>query len=70
MSSAMGDRRVGGQNGYFPALEIGTKNQNFLENLKPIPITWFHFCYDSLFDGMALTLHKNQVHCPGVMQLQ
>ena len=29
---------------------------------------WFNTCNDSLLTGLTITLHKNQVHCSGVMQ--
>jgi len=53
------------------SLEIGIQNQIFLE--KPevgilIPNNWFDSCNDSIFAGMKLTLHKNQVHSYSVMQ--
>ena len=56
--------------GIWPWLEIETKNQNFLENdvSSSIPINWFISYNDRLFAGTTLTLHKNQVYCPGVMQ--
>jgi len=61
-----------GQNGDSPlCLEIGTKNQIFLVNLKSgalFRLNWFNSCIDSLFAGMTPTMRKNQVHCPGVMQ--
>jgi len=60
----MGVRR-GVKTGICPSLEIGTKNQNLLENdvSSSIPINWFISCNDSLFPAMTLTLHKSQVHC-------
>ena len=61
----------GGQNGHLPPLDIGTKNQKFLENLKlaaKFRLNNFNCCNDSLFAGMRLTLHKSQVHCSDVMQ--
>jgi len=50
---------------WYKTLEIGIKNQIFLE--KPevcilIPIHLFDSCNDSVFAGMKLTLHKSQVH--------
>ena len=50
---------------FLPRLEIGIKNQIFLE--KPevgvlIPINWFESYNDSFFAGMKFTLHKSQVH--------
>jgi len=33
-----------------------------------IPINWFNSCKNTLFTGMALTLHKSQLHYSGVMQ--
>jgi len=56
---------------FVPRLEIGIKNQIFLE--KPevgilIPINWFDSCINSLFSGMKLTLHKSQIHSYSVMQ--
>jgi len=32
-------------------------------------MNWFNFCNESLFATKTLTLHKSQVHGPGVMQL-
>jgi len=52
-------------------MEIGTRNQIFLENLKlaaKFRLNWFTCCNHSLFGGMTLTLRKSQVHCSGVMQ--
>jgi len=64
----------GGQNGHMPSpLKIEIKDQNFLEILKSAAYflnNWFNFCYDSLFAGITLTLHRRQVHCSGVMQLR
>jgi len=65
----MGVRR--GENGHLSLLEIGIKNQIFLE--KPevgilIPVNWFDSCNDSCFAGLKLTLHKSQVHSYIVMQ--
>jgi len=65
----MGVRRGGKR--AFATLEIGIKNQMFLE--KPdvgflIPINRFDSCNDSFFSGMELTLHKSQVHNHSVMQ--
>jgi len=57
----------GVKTGIFP-LEIGTKNQNFLENLisaASYPLIDF-FLALSLFADMTLTLHK--VHGSGAMQ--
>ena len=56
---------------FAPLLEIRTKNQKFLANLKPgaqFRLNWFNSCIDSLFAGMTPTVNKNQVHCPGVVQ--
>jgi len=67
----MGVRNKGAKRSFAPLLEIGTKNQNFVENLKSgaqFRLNWFNFCIDSLFAGMTLTVHKKQVHCPGVVQ--
>jgi len=55
----------------LPRLEIGMKNQIFLE--KPevgilIPINWFESYNDSFLAGMKLTLHKSQVHSYSLMQ--
>jgi len=35
-----------------------------------IPINRFNSCNNNLFTGMALTLHKSQLHCFGVLRLQ
>jgi len=48
-----------------------TKKQKILENLKSsflIPINSFNSCNNISFTGMALTLHKSQLHCSGAMQ--
>ena len=42
------------------------KNQKFLENLKSA--SWFRWIDLILVTFMALTLHKSQLHCSGVMQ--
>jgi len=63
----MGVRR--GSELAFAPLQIETKNQNFLEDLKlaaEFRLIHFNCCNDSLFAGM--TLHKSHVHCSGVMQ--
>jgi len=65
----MGDRR--GAKQAFATLEIGIKNQIFLENPEVgilIPINWFDSCNDIFFARMKLTLHKSQVHSYSVMQ--
>jgi len=59
-------------NGHFLPPEIEIRDQKYLEILK-INIfyfrnNWFNSCYDSLFAGMTLTLHKRQIHCSGVIQ--
>ena len=57
-----------GKTGIWP-LEIGSRNQKSLENLKSR--AWFRsidfILAMSLFAGMALTLHKSQFHSSGVM---
>jgi len=53
----MGVRNKGVKPSFVPLLEIGTKNQEFVAN----PI-------GNLFAGMTPTVHKNPVHCPGVVQ--
>jgi len=62
-------RPQGGERAISP-LEIGTKNQKFRKSEVNIliPINWFNSCNNTLFTGMALTLHKSQLHCSGVMQ--
>jgi len=55
----------------LPRLEIGIKNQMFLEKPEAgilIPINWFESYNDSFFAGMKLTLHKSQVHTYSLMQ--
>jgi len=67
----MGVRNKRAKRSFVPLLEIGTKNQNFVANLKSgaqLILNWFNSCIDSLFAGMTPTVHKNQVHCPGVVQ--
>jgi len=63
----MGVRR-GGQNGNLHHLEIGTKNQKFLENLKSAAIINLILAMTVLFSDVTLTLHKSRVHCCGVIQ--
>jgi len=66
VSRARGTKRA-----FAPRLEIGIKNQIFLEKLEVgilIPINWFDSCNDSFFAGMKLTLHKSQFHSYSVMQ--
>jgi len=68
----MGVRRAGKTKREFvPRLEIGIRNQIFLE--KPevgilTPINWFDSCNNSIFACMKLTLHKSEVHCCSIMQ--
>ena len=59
--------RRGDKKGILPHLEIGTKNQKFPENLKSAAIDLI-LAMTVLFSDMTLTLHKNRVHCCGVMQ--
>ena len=72
VNDRMGVRRAGeAKRAFAPRLEIGIKNQIFLE--KPevgilIPINWFDSCNDCFFAGMKLTLHMSQVHSCSVMQ--
>ena len=64
----MGVRRGG--NGHLSPLEIGIKNQIFLEKTEVgilIPINWFDSSNHSFFGGMKLTLHKSQIHSYSVM---
>jgi len=61
----------GAHRSLLPRLEIGIKNQIFLE--KPevgilIPINWFDSCNNSFFPGMKLTLNNSQVHSYSLMQ--
>ena len=65
----MGIHRVV-KTGIFPSLEIGTKNQIFVENLTSaaqFQLTELS-CYDNVIAGTTLTLHKSQVQCFAVMQ--
>jgi len=48
-------------------LEIGNKNQKFVENLKSAAIDLI-LTMTVLFSDMTLALRKSQVHCCGVMQ--
>jgi len=68
----MGARRPGkAKRAFAPRLEIGIKNQIFLETPEVgilIPINRFDSCNDSFCAGMKLTLHKSQVHSYSVMQ--
>ena len=67
----MGVRRAGeAKRAFAPRLEIGIKNQIFLETPEVgilIPINRFDSCNDSFCAGMKLTLHKSQVHSYSVM---
>jgi len=47
---------------FAPILEIETKNEEFVADLKPgaqFRLNWFNSCIDSLFAGMTPTVHKN-----------
>ena len=57
-----------GQNCFLPHLDIGTKNHTMLENLKSASRFRLNSCKNTLFTGMALTLHKSQLRCSGVMR--
>jgi len=62
---------MGGQNGHLPRLEIDIKGPKISRNPEIsnlMRINWFNSCYDSLFSGMTLILHKRQVHSYGVVQ--
>ena len=48
-------------------LEIGNKNQKFVENLKSAAIDLI-LTMTVLFSDMTFALRKSQVHCCGVMQ--
>jgi len=62
--------RWGVKTGICLSVKIGTKKQNFLENLTSA--AQFRLIDSILamavFAGMTLTLHKSQVHFSGVMQ--
>jgi len=62
---------------FAPRLEIGIRNQRFLENPEVgilISINWLILAMTVFFAGMKLTLHQSQVHscllCHAVMSLQ
>jgi len=58
---------------FAPPLEIGAKNKKMFENLtsaSPYRLRDLNSCNNNIFTGMALTLHKSQLHCSGVMSLQ
>ena len=61
----MGVRR-GGKNGHgsWDQAEVSRKP----EVSSLIVINWSNSCKCSLITGMTLTLHKNQVHCSGIMR--
>jgi len=66
----MGVRR-GGKTGFCPPLEIGSENQKMLQNLKSssrFRLIDLILAITLYFTGMALTLHKSQLHCSGVMR--
>ena len=66
------------ENGHSTPLEIGTKNQKFLEKLKLaakfrlidliVPIRVSIVVITVSFGGMTLTLRQSQAHYSGVMQ--
>jgi len=61
----------GAKRAFAPRLEIGIKNQIFLEKaevgiLNSDELIWF--LQWQVFAGMKLTLHKSQVHSYSVMQ--
>jgi len=63
--------RRGDETGFYPPLEIETKNQKIVRKSEvsiSIPINRFNSCNDTLFTGMAITLHKSQLHYSGVVQ--
>jgi len=64
----MGVRR-GGNTRFSPSwkLGLGTKNVRKSEASISIPINRFISCNNTLFTGMALTLHKCQLHYSGVI---
>jgi len=68
--SDMGVRR-GGQNGHLPPCKLRLRSKNFWKtwNQQFNSFYWVNSCNDSLFADMTLTLHKNQVHCAGSVQL-
>ena len=55
--------RKWGEMGNSHHLEIGTKNQKFLENLKSA--AWLILAMKVLFSDMTLTLRKSRVHYRG-----
>jgi len=65
----MGVRR-GGKTGFcLLSMEIGTKIQKMLEIWSQhLDSDQFNSCNNTLFTSMALTLHKSQLHCSGMMQ--
>jgi len=53
---------AGVQNGNLPPLEIGTKKQKFMENVKSAVLFWlagFILAMTVYLPHMALTLHKS-----------
>jgi len=64
-------RPQGGETGIFPAPGNWDKEIKIFRKSEAgilIPINRFNSCNETLFTGMALTLHKRQLHCSGVMQ--
>jgi len=62
---------AGGRNEHFPAPGNWDEKTKIFRKSEVgilIPINWFNFCNNTLFTGMALTLHKSQLHYSGVMQ--
>jgi len=63
-------RRRGGTRRAFPPLEIGPKNQTFLEIMKSAAPFWLTDLILAMTAYLPVrhTLHKSQVHGHGVMQ--
>jgi len=65
----MGVRRPGDKSGISP-LEIESKHQDFLENMKlaaQFRSTDLNICNGTLFAVMTVTLHNSPVHCSGAV---
>ena len=55
--------RRGNEKGIRHHLEIETKNQKFLRNLKSAALIDLILAMTILFSDMTLTLHKSRIHC-------
>jgi len=61
---------AGGANWPFGPRKLDQEPKIFRKSAVSIliPINLFNSCNKIIITGMALTLHKSQIHCTGVMQ--